>query len=145
MRKLPINATDDEIITADGTTLNLDNQKNGWKGVCVFQEHDGDEEFIPVQALGRRCISICNQTRNRKPFLSNFLVDGKRKDVTANKISSVLKFAAGAMDYTSLKSIPIERVDNNYLRAGGANALSLVGYSYWYMQNMGRWRGETFK
>ena len=53
LRQLPINTTDDEIITANGATLKLDNQKNGWKGVCVFQEHNKDEEFSPVRALGR--------------------------------------------------------------------------------------------
>ena len=39
LRLFPINATGDDIITADGTTLKLGNQKNGWKGVCVFKEH----------------------------------------------------------------------------------------------------------
>ena len=31
------------------------------------------------------------------------------------------------------------------MRSGGANALSLVGYSDRYIQKMGRRRGETFK
>jgi hypothetical protein len=32
---LPRNAPDNLIAIADGATLKLDNQKNGWKGVCV--------------------------------------------------------------------------------------------------------------
>ena len=51
--KWPINATENDIITANGATLKLDNQKNGWKEVCVFQEHNKDEEFSPARALGR--------------------------------------------------------------------------------------------
>jgi hypothetical protein len=31
------------------------------------------------------------------------------------------------------------------LRCGGANALSLAGYSDRHIQKLGRWRGETFK
>ena len=145
LRQLPINATDEDIMTADGATLKLDNQKNGWKGVCVYQEHNKDEQLSPVRALGRRCVSIRHQTSSRKTYLSAYWMDGKRKNITAENISAALKFAATALDYPSLKGIPIDRVDTHSLRAGGANALSLAGYSDRDIQKMGRWRGETFK
>ena len=45
-RQLPINALDKEIF--------LQMEKNGWKVVCVYKEHNGDEKFNPVRALGRR-------------------------------------------------------------------------------------------
>ena len=64
--QLLINALEEEILSADGATLKLDNQKNGWKGVCVYQEHNGDEKFSPVRALGRRCISIRKKVSNKK-------------------------------------------------------------------------------
>ena len=51
LRQLPINALVEEILSADGATLKLDNQKNGWKGVCFYQEHNEDEIFRPVRAL----------------------------------------------------------------------------------------------
>ncbi len=38
LRCLPRNAPDHFIAMADGATLKLDNQKNGWKGVCVYHE-----------------------------------------------------------------------------------------------------------
>ena len=57
LHQLPINLIDKDILSADRATLKLDNQKNGWKVVCVYQEHNGDENFIPVRALGRRFIS----------------------------------------------------------------------------------------
>ena len=56
--QLPLNALDGDILSAEGATLKLDNQKNGWKGVCVYQEHNGDDNFSPLRALGRRCVSI---------------------------------------------------------------------------------------
>ena len=37
LRQLPRNALDEDIVSADGATLKLDNQKNGCKGVCVYK------------------------------------------------------------------------------------------------------------
>ena len=56
-----------------------------------------------------------------------------------------LKLATTALNYPSLKSIPIDRVDTHLLRSMEANALSLAEYSYRDIQKMGRWRGENFK
>ncbi len=49
---LPRNAPNEFIATADGTTLKLDNQENGWKGVCVYHKTNGDSLNCPVRALG---------------------------------------------------------------------------------------------
>ncbi len=48
---LPRNALHTLITTAESTTLKLDNQKYGWKGVCVHQEADGEAFNCPVRAL----------------------------------------------------------------------------------------------
>ncbi len=48
---LPKNDPYSLIATADSTTLKVDNQKNGWKGVCVHQEVNGEAINCPVQAL----------------------------------------------------------------------------------------------
>ena len=50
LRQLSRRATDQDILTADSATLKLDNQKNGWKGVCVHQEHNGEVYCCPVRA-----------------------------------------------------------------------------------------------
>ena len=52
LRCLPRDATADLIAAVDGATMKLDNQKNGWKGVCVYQEANGDPLDCPVRALG---------------------------------------------------------------------------------------------
>ena len=49
---LPKNATADLILSANSATLKLDNQKNGWKGVCVHQETYVDSFYCPIRALG---------------------------------------------------------------------------------------------
>jgi hypothetical protein len=48
---LPNNAPPSMIMTADSATLKLDNQKNGWKGVCIHQEACGESFNCPVRAL----------------------------------------------------------------------------------------------
>jgi hypothetical protein len=58
LQQLPRNASDDDIITAHSATLRLENQKNGWKGVCIHQEHNGEHYHCPVRALGRRFVHV---------------------------------------------------------------------------------------
>ena len=125
--------------------MKLDNQKNGWKGVCVHQEHNGEVLSCPVRALGWRYVHIRTYMFDSSTFLSAFFVNNARFDVTDGDIRRSLKHAAIALHYPEYKGIPIERIDTHSLRSGGANALSLAGYSDREIQKMGRWRGATFK
>ncbi len=52
LRYLPRDAHADLIRLADGATMKLDNQKNGWKGVCVYQQANDDPIDCPIRALG---------------------------------------------------------------------------------------------
>ena len=65
--------------------------------------------------------------------------------MTAEHVSKALKLAATELQYPTNKGIPISRINTHSLRSGGANALSLSGYSDTQIQKMGRWRGATFK
>lgn len=78
-------------------------------------------------------------------FLSAFFVNGTRYDVTDKDMRISLKGATGILNYPELKGIPVLRIDTHSLRSGGANALSLLGYSDREIQKMGRWRSATFK
>ena len=115
LRQLPINAISEKILTADGATLKLDNNKNGWKEVCVYQEHNGYTKYIPVRELVRGFVSILQKMINRKRYLSAYWVDDKRQDVTADNMSASFKCAATTLDYPSLKGIPVERVETHFL------------------------------
>ena len=42
LRQLPWEAPSTRIWKADAATLKFDNQKNGWKGVCVHHEANGE-------------------------------------------------------------------------------------------------------
>ena len=68
------------IATADGATMKLDNQKNGWKG-----ETNGEDYLCPVRALGRRFLHIRKHGGSAKTFLSSYWTAGMRVDVTARK------------------------------------------------------------
>ena len=85
------------------------------------------------------------KVNNKKTYLSACWVGGRRKYFSAENMSALLKFATTALNYPSFKGIPIDRVDTNSLRSGGANALQLSGYSDLDIQKMGRWRRVNFK
>ena len=145
LRCVPREVPDHILMTADGATLKLDNQKNGRKGVCVFHEANGDAVNCPVRALGRRVHHIQSGAGQEKTFLSAYYVGGRRYDVTAENVSRAVKGAARALEYPTTKGIPVQRINTHSLWSGGANALALAGYSDTQIQKMGRWRGATFK
>ena len=146
LRCLPKNASDYLISTADGATLKLDNQKNGWKGACIFQESNGEPYYCPVRAVSRRYLHLRNNTTDPKEFISSYWDKGKAvRSVTADHMSKAIKLAAGMLHYPAKKGIPIQRINTHSLRSGGANVLALSGYSDTEIQKMGRWRSATFK
>ena len=61
-------------------------------------------------------------------------MESKRKYLNAENMSAALKFATTALNYPSLKGIPIDRVDTHSLRSGESNAMSLAGYSDRYIK-----------
>jgi hypothetical protein len=81
-----------------------------------------------------------------KIFLSAHYDDnGQRSDITNKDVGKALKAAATVLDYPTAKGISVDHIDTHLLQSGGANALSLAGYSDTLSQKMGRWRGATFK
>ncbi len=146
LRCLPRDALASLIASTDGATLKLDNQKNSWKGVCIFHESNGDAWHCPISVLARRYLHLCDMGVDAKMSLSAYYDDrGQRGDVTNEDESIALKAAAATLDYPMAKGIPINRIDTHSLWSGSANALSLAGYSNTQIQKMGRWRGATFK
>ena len=145
LRQLGRTAPITDILTATSATLKLDNQKNGWRGVCIHHEANGNITTCPVRALARRVAHLRRHNAPNDCFLSSFYVNTSKFDVTDTDVRKSLKQAATILHYPSRKGIPIERVDTHSLRSGGANALSLAGYSDREIQKMGRWRSATFK
>ena len=117
------------LLMADSATLKLDNQKNGWKGVCVHHEANGELFKCPIRALAWRVIHFRENKADGETFLSAYFVEGKRFDVKGEDISKGLKMAATVLDYPALRGIPILRINTHSLQSRGANALVLSDYS----------------
>ena len=143
LRCLPRTAAAHLITTADGATMKLDNQKNGWKGVCVYHETNGEEFLCPVRALGQRHVHIQKYGGTKTTTLSSYWIEGTRADVTAENISRALKLAATELQYPTNKGIPISRINTHSLRSGGANSLALNGYSDTQIQKNGPVAGSN--
>ncbi len=108
LRCLPQNAPDELIATADGATLKLDNQKNGWRNVCVYHENNGAPKHCPVRTLGRRYLHLRHHGATAKTFLSTFYDEAsKRCDITNENITAARKRAAKVLDYPIAKGIPL--------------------------------------
>ena len=73
LRCLPRNAPHSLIRTAESASLKLDNRNNGWKGVCVHQEANGEEFNCPVKALARRVIHIRENGGDTKTHCRQFI------------------------------------------------------------------------
>jgi hypothetical protein len=142
---LPQDAPSEQIELADGATMKPDNQKNGWKGVCVYQEANRDPTHCPIRALGRHYLHLRANGASKKTVILAYFHNGKQFNVTSDHISPALKLAARALEYPTIKGIPIERINTHSLRSDGANALALAGYSETQIQKMGQWHGATFK
>ena len=111
----------------DAATLKLDNQKNGWKGVCISHHSNGMGLFDPTEAILRRLSHIREHTNDENTFLSAVWVDGKRTDVRDQDIRAALKAAAAVLDYPHERGIPIDLVDTHSLRIGGGQC-NVIGW-----------------
>ena len=109
LRRLSRLAPDAQIMAAASATLKLDNSKNGWKGVCVHQEANGEEHLCCVRALARRFCYIRKMTGGiMKTWLSAHWMNGKRCDVNDEDIRKNLKWAGGILDYEGTRNIPVD-------------------------------------
>mmetsp|Transcript_36829 Transcript_36829/g.82805 ORF Transcript_36829/g.82805 Transcript_36829/m.82805 type:complete len:416 (-) Transcript_36829:347-1594(-) len=143
LRQLPRNASKEDILAADSATLRLTNQKNGWKGVCINHHVNGESYYCPVKALARRVLHIRAHSDDVSLGLHTFFNNKSEFNITDADIRAALKFAAKQLNYPE-RGIPIDRIDTHSLRCGGANALSLAGYSDRAIMKMGRWQSKTF-
>jgi hypothetical protein len=128
LRCLPKNAPHQLVLSADSASLKLDYQKNGWKGVCVHQEMNGEAMYCAIRALGWRVLHLREHGASKTSFLSTFYHNGQRCDVIGEDISKSLKMTATLLEYPETRGIPIQLIDTHSLRCGQANALALSGY-----------------
>ena len=76
LRLLQSDAMPEQRLSADGATLRLMDQKNGWKNVCIHQQSNGKPLKNPVVALAMIVNDITSFTNNRTEWLSAFQEGG---------------------------------------------------------------------
>jgi hypothetical protein len=115
LRVIPRDTPNNIIAMAHSATLKLDNQKNGWKGVCVHQESNGNPFFCPVRALGRQYLHLRKNNGSAKTTLSTYFQEGIEYKMMAENMTRALKVAALALNYPTVKGIPIACIDTHSL------------------------------
>ena len=97
------------ILSADGATLTLSNQKNGWQNVSIHHEWSGEDLKDAVRSIGR-CFCHIRQhmDNNWETFLSAVFTEEGRCDVTDKHVTEALKAAAGSLQYPELRGIPLQ-------------------------------------
>ena len=85
-RQLPPTASDEDLLSADGSTLRLRDQKSGWKNVCIHQEANRDSYFCGTRALARQVIYIRKHTSDHNTLLSAYWVEGEHRDISDKDI-----------------------------------------------------------
>ena len=143
--RLPHSASDKDILNSKCVTLRLDNQKNGWKNVCINHEHNGDPIHCGTRAIARRYIHIRRHTTDMNTPLYTYFDSDKKRYITDKDVRAAIKLAATELDYQNTRGIPLSHINTHSLRIGGACALALAGYNDTQIMKMGRWRGATFQ
>jgi hypothetical protein len=79
---LPRSAKTCDILSADRATLKLDNQKNGYRGVCIYQEANGDDTHWPRLSSGTpvhpHSIIRCHKGHANRPLFAHIGTKGFR-------------------------------------------------------------------
>jgi len=125
-------------MAATSATLTLDNQKNGWKGVCVHHDANSVSFLFPIRALRCCYCHIQSHRQDRKTPLLAYWVNGKTHDLTDNNLRTALKKAVGELTYPQERGIPLKRINTHSLRAGGVNPMSVNDYTDRQIQKMGQ-------
>lgn len=129
----------DVLKEADIVVLTIDNQKNGQRGETMT--HHKVHGFLdPVTSLARRVSTILSLNMPLSTPLS-YVTPGTH--VTASMVLTNVRQAAVRSNLPA-KGYNLNRIGSHSLRASGAMALRLNGYSDGEIMKIGRWRGLTF-
>ena len=140
---IPRTSSRETLIKCDSATLKITNQKNGRMGDVIHQEAVKDAEFNFMTALGNQVATILENGGTNDTLLCTYYVDGEEHCVQRKDIVRAVRQAAKAL-HLERCAIDPDLVGSHSLRAGGAMALKLHGYSDTTIQKFGRWTSNTF-
>lgn len=128
------------LLSADGVSLCISNQKNGTRGETIHQHFLRGHAACPGKALARRVHSVMAATGDYDAPIS-FLGNGKH--ATAKMIREEVRRAVRELQLWK-KGIKSSDVGSHSLRAGGAMAMKLNGCDLITIMKGGRWTSLTF-
>ena len=141
----PAKISSDLLLECTSATMRIGNQKNGRMGQTIHQEAIKDVDDGPTQAMARRISQILADGGNGDTLICDYktTLDGPWLSVTANDIISMVRDTVKSLNLHR-QGIDPDLVGAHSLRAGGAVALKLHGYSDTTIMKQGRWSGLTF-
>ena len=135
---LTLNASRQEMLAAVAETLRTTEHKNSFKGACLNHGAlEGQIFACPVKALAIRVAHIQVPSSNGTTCLCAYWDIVGRGDVTDRDMSFHIKISAAKLGYP-ISNIPLDRIDTNLNRAGGACAMKLVGFDDEGIRKLGR-------
>lgn len=139
---VPRTSSQSVLESCDSATLKITNQKNGRMGQTIHQKAtDGPNN--PIVALARRVHHILSNGGTTDSLLCDYFYKGKWHSVESAHIVKLVRYTVKKLGlHTS--GIDPDLVGAHSLRAGGAMALRLHGFSDTVIMKMGRWTSLTF-
>ena len=140
-RRLDNDSALNTLLAADGATICLENQKNGFRGCTLHHHPSHHQRFCPVKALAR----LIYHMRGMPPHtpLGTFRTAAGTAQVTASNIRDMLRQTAVGQQLSS-HGYDLSRIGSHSLRSGGAMALRLAGYDDDMIKKLGRWSSNTY-
>ena len=130
------------LLSADLAVLKITNQKNGRMGQTITQHATGTVE-CPVKSLAHMVHHILSNDGSDTTHLCSFMDKGVWREVESSDVVRMVKSTVTTLNLGKTGLDP-DLVAAHSLRAGGAMALKLQGYSDTTIMKMGRWTSLTF-
>lgn len=131
----------EQLLTATGCTICLENQKNGKKDETIYHDASGAGSMCPVRAMAHLLHRLRGHPDDTE--LGTTFHGTRRSRVTDTNVRDMVRLGA-RNDNLEAAGYDLTRIGTHSLRAGGAVRLAVAGYADTTIKKLGRWSGETF-
>lgn len=140
-RPLDRNAPLETLLSGDGVTICLENQKNGIKDQSLFHDASGRARMCPKDAMAY----LLNEVRGLPDDtpLGSFISGGKVMRVRSADVRGMVRLAA-VEDGLDKRGYDLQRIGSHSLRSGGAVRLKIAGADDALIMKLGRWSSKTW-
>lgn len=132
----------EQLLDCDLCTLKISSQKNGRMGETITQ-HSTGKDVCPVKAVAHIVHHIIDNGGTEETLLCHYYADDEWHTVTSPCIVAAVREAAKQLKLPQ-HGIDLDLIGAHSLRAGGAMAIKLHGYSDTTIMKMGQWTSLTF-